>query len=67
MMERKAIVEKCAGCKRVVENFCNACIDPSLKWKNGNCNMATNLMDAKVKANKKLNPIKASKRGIKFK
>ncbi|RJQ52515.1 MAG: hypothetical protein C4530_18910 [Desulfobacteraceae bacterium] len=60
------IVEKCNGCNRTVQVtaswYCSACPDPSLKWKNGNCNLASHIVTA-VAANKtKVNPLKASKR-----
>lgn len=60
------IVEKCNGCNRTVQMttawYCSACPDPSMKWKNGNCNLASHVTIA-VAANKtKVNPLKASKR-----
>lgn len=36
--------------------------DPELKWKNGNCNLATHVV-VEAKKKQKINPIKASKRG----
>jgi len=64
------VVEKCNGCSRTVELasawYCSACPDPSLKWKNGNCNLASHISQATAVQNKtKLNPLKASKRGKK--
>jgi len=60
------IVEKCNGCNRGTEYsagwFCTACPDPSLKWKVGNCNLATHVTTTTT-ATKKVNPLKASKRG----
>jgi hypothetical protein len=59
------IVEQCKGCKRTVEYvscwYCSACPDPSIKWKNGNCNMASHVVTVAKEA-AKVNPIKASKR-----
>jgi hypothetical protein len=61
------IVEECNGCNRSAEFtsgwFCNACPDPSLKWKNGNCNLASHVTKTDNAAKAKLNPLKASKRG----
>ena len=60
------IVEECHGCSRASEFttgwYCTAYPDPSIKWKNGNCNFATHVAkEAEVK-NNKINPLKASKR-----
>ena len=61
------IVENCDGCNRVSEYssrwYCTACPDPSLKWKNGDCNMASHVTRTSTAKNGKLNPLKASKRG----
>jgi hypothetical protein len=34
-----------------------------MKWKNGNCNLATHVVSTVVTAKAKVNPLKASKRG----
>ncbi len=61
------IIESCNGCNRSAQFdtgwFCSACPDPSVKWKNGNCNLATHVQNAVAEAKAKVNPIKASKRG----
>ena len=61
------IIEKCKGCNRSTEYssawYCTSYPDPSLKWKNGNCNLATHVVNAAAESKTKLNPIKASKRG----
>jgi len=61
------IVEQCKGCKRVAEIskgwFCEATPNPSMKWKNGNCNLATHISGGPVAVKAKVNPLKASKRG----
>ena len=60
------IVEQCEGCSRLVKYssdfFCIACPDPSLKWKEGKCNLASHVAMATSAVQKKLNPLKASKR-----
>jgi len=60
------IIEDCKGCKRSAEFssgwFCGACPEPSLKWKNGNCNMATHVQTTVNVEKQKINPLKASKR-----
>jgi hypothetical protein len=60
------IVDECNGCQRVGEYatglYCAAAPDPSLKWKNGNCNFATHIKAAEATKKQKVNPIKASKR-----
>jgi hypothetical protein len=44
------IVEQCNGCNRSVEFssawYCTAYPDPSLKWKVGNCNLASHVASA---------------------
>jgi hypothetical protein len=59
-------VEACDGCSRTSEYssgwFCTACPDPSSKWKNGRCNLATHVKDAVKSETSKINPLKASKR-----
>ncbi len=61
------IVEECNGCNRSSEYssawFCKACPDPSTKWKNGNCNLASHMTKSPGSAKAKVNPLKASKRG----
>ena len=61
------VIESCEGCKRVIENdagkYCNAYPDPTAKWKNGSCNLATHVTVTPSKKVQKINPIKASKRG----
>lgn len=60
------IVDTCEGCNRKQSYttgwYCTACPDPSLKWKNGNCNIATHVSTTASKATAKINPLKASKR-----
>ena len=73
------IVEQCRGCERIITqaaltpkvpdiDYCRACIDPSFKWKNGKCNLATHIK-VKEKAKVHVDPIKASKKmmGVKKK
>ncbi|MFH1152578.1 MAG: PxxKW family cysteine-rich protein [Pseudomonadota bacterium] len=64
--ECKPIIEQCEGCNRVVEceggKYCSAAPDPAVKWKNGNCNLATHIKIVVETKKQKLNPIKASKR-----
>ena len=60
------IVEQCNGCNRTSELaagwYCTACPDPSSKWKNGNCNLASHVSAAASGNKAKINPLKASKR-----
>ncbi|QTA85947.1 PxxKW family cysteine-rich protein [Desulfonema magnum] len=62
-------VEQCNGCNRRIEFssawFCSASPEPALKWKNGNCNLASHVSSATASTQKKINPLKASKRGAK--
>ena len=62
------IIERCEGCQRIQDlssgRYCLVFPDPSAKWRLGQCNMATHLSkDNNRKKNKKINPLKASKRG----
>jgi hypothetical protein len=61
------IVEACKGCGRASEIesgwYCSACPEPAIKWKSGNCNLATHVTSTVVVAKTKINPLKASKRG----
>jgi hypothetical protein len=44
------------------KKYCKAYAFPAAKWKNGNCNLADHL-EVEKKDAKKVNPLKASKRG----
>jgi hypothetical protein len=63
------IVEACQGCGRATQIeagwYCSACPEPSTKWKRGNCNLATHIAATVAAAKAKVNPLKASKRGMK--
>lgn len=59
---------KCEGCNKIAVDtggckLCTVFPSPDAKWRFGNCPMASHLAVA-VKKEKKLNPIKASKRGV---
>lgn len=60
------VVEQCQGCNRGSEYtsgwYCSACPEPAMKWKNGNCNLATHVNSATASTTAKINPLKASKR-----
>ena len=62
------IVEQCEGCQKILDvptgKYCMIFPDPAIKWRLGTCSMATHVTASKdTKANGKLNPLKASKRG----
>ncbi len=61
------IVESCQGCNRATQIesgwYCSACPEPSVKWKAGNCNLATHVTVTVAQTKAKINPLKASKRG----
>ena len=63
----REIVEACKGCNRASEIesgwYCTACPEPAIKWKNGNCNLATHVVSQSATSKAKINPLKASKRG----
>jgi len=61
------IVETCSGCSNVESfpqgEYCRVFAEPTLKWGNGNCNMASHLQKGQEQGpSKMLNPLKASKR-----
>lgn len=60
------IIEKCEGCQKIVNrpsgDYCLVFPDPAIKWRVGNCSMATHTKAANEKKNGKTNPLKASKR-----
>ena len=60
------IVEQCDGCKRASKHsnswYCSACPDPIVKWKNGDCNLASHVSTSNKDSNGKLKPLKASNR-----
>jgi len=59
------VIEKCNGCDKVlVSGYCDLYPDTSLKWRNRNCPSATHLKK-KVDEQKKINPLKVSKKGVK--
>lgn len=62
------IVEQCEGCQKVKEFpagiFCLSFPDPTTRWRTGTCSMATHITASNGKGNEKLNPLKASKRGV---
>lgn len=61
------IVESCEGCEKVSSFagglYCNSYPNPAIKWEFGRCNFATHIKEEKA-SGKKLNPLKASKRGV---
>ncbi len=67
----KEVVEMCNGCNRMTEYgegwYCTASPQPSMKWKLGNCNLATHIVAEAAAAQAKVNPLKASKRAKKGK
>jgi hypothetical protein len=62
------IVEQCNGCGRQGQYssgwYCTSCPEPSTKWRNGICNLATHISASagSPEAKQKINPLKASKR-----
>lgn len=62
------IVDSCDGCDRIEEypsgKYCGYCGDPGSKWLGGRCNFATHVKRENGVKKDKLNPLKASKRGL---
>ena len=69
VMFREEIMEKCLGCSKIYTGLetgllhCKTYLFPSAKWRSGNCPAATHLQKD-VPEEKKVNPLKASKRGV---
>lgn len=63
------IVDQCRGCGRTLEVasgwYCSACPEPVVKWKAGNCNLATHVTTTVAETSQKINPMKVSKRSRK--
>jgi hypothetical protein len=61
------VVEQCQGCARVVsvgdQQYCLSYPKPAAKWAGGTCVMATHVKRNVEEIKKKINPLKASKRG----
>ena len=62
------VVEQCEGCAQIKEysegRYCVTYANPAAKWALGRCNFATHVKDD-TKVEKKINPLKASKRAAK--
>lgn len=61
------IVDKCKGCGNTTGVICRIYTHPDGKWNTGNCPMATHIKKVEEMKTKMLNPLKASKRGMKGK
>jgi hypothetical protein len=57
----KNIVEICTGCLKITDERCSVYASPAVWERKGGCPMKTNKV-LEVKKDKKINPIKASKR-----
>ena len=61
------IADKCEGCENIHDwpsgRYCKLFAAPETKWVMGICNMATHVKVDEVKEQKRVNPLKASKRG----
>ncbi len=60
------VVEACEGCDNIFsfqeEMYCKMSANPAAKWHVGECNYASHIADAAPTEQKKINPLKASKR-----
>jgi hypothetical protein len=67
----KPVIDKCAGCERIVEEndskFCNSYLNPGAKWRTGICNFATHAKPEITVTKVRVNPLKAAKRASKRK
>lgn len=61
------VIDKCDGCESTQEwptgRYCTRFAAPASKWIDGLCNMATHVKLEKKAEDRKINPLKASKRG----
>ena len=64
----KPIIESCEGCGKITEvdgtKYCLSYPDPQSRWVAGTCNLATHIKRDVEQIKKKINPLKASKKGI---
>jgi len=60
--EDPVLMEKGPCARIAVDKTCCAYIDPTAKWRLGNCGLATHIIHEEDVSKFKLNPIKASKR-----
>jgi hypothetical protein len=62
----KPVVDACQGCDRTLSFeealYCTSFPDPQIKWRRGNCNLASHVKTEKQDNGQKINPLKASKR-----
>ena len=62
------IVDQCVGCGHIRKfptgEYCALYADPATRWAFGDCPFATHLGKAKTTEERRLNPVKASKRSI---
>lgn len=68
----KPCVDMCEGCSKIVDGHCRAYLNPEKKWDFGWCNhndIPLSIIEQKIKrqkdvgSEKKINPLKLSKRG----
>ena len=64
----KPIIDKCEGCAKITvvdeKSYCLCYPDPGNRWFSGVCTMATHIKRDVEQIKKKINPLKASKKGI---
>jgi hypothetical protein len=62
------IVDQCEGCDRIHDwpggRYCTSFAKPAAKWAQGMCNFATHAKIETAKSKKKVNPLKAAKKGM---
>ena len=67
LKESRKTIEDCDGCKRIVaqddQSYCGVYNSPLNRWSLGICPMATHKKVEIKEDKRKLNPLKASKRG----
>lgn len=65
-MERQKVIERCLTCGHIDGDYCSIYLQPDKQWTRIlGCAIRTHNKVVQVEDNKQLNPIKASKRGIK--
>jgi hypothetical protein len=70
-VEREPIIIECVGCIHTTVgpapgvSTCNAYVTPAAQWRRGKCALASHLQKKEVRDEKKVNPLKQSRRNAK--
>ncbi len=45
LAQKTSIIDKCKGCDRINGQFCSAYLFPDKKWRLGDCNLASHIIE----------------------